>query len=354
MGDDKTVMEGKEGTAGLLGAGLGDVQLAWDFVTASEDGQLGDLRAMRDTMLSWLDQELSAGGCEGAEDGPGGESEVSSCEGGNGERGRVMRADVMTSSEGGFRDRRLRSGDNRGGSGGMRSDPRWDEMARHEGGRGLLVGGEGSVRSRTSGVSGTRFLAPTSSSSSMDDSSSEDTDDDDRDGYSGGESTTLAPYRVVKVEIEEDSPIARTVWARMRVPAFVSPRARGAGLVVAAKGDHEEDEKGGREGRKRLGDMETLEVGFVVRVPRCVASGEKAPTKVIQFGHGLFGDRSEVLSGFLGELAESGAWVLVAADWRGLSRIDLVTVAGALVSRPEVLVAGVADDLMQASVIMDL
>lgn len=343
-----TVMEGKEGTAGLLGAGLGDVQLAWDFVTASEDGQLGDLRAMRDTMLSWLDRELSAGDCEGAEGGPGGESEASSCEG---ERGRVMRADVMTSSEGGFRGRRLRRGDNRGSSGVMRRDARWDEIAGHKGGR-----GEGSARSGTSGVSRTsvkdhifkRFLASTSSAS-MNDSS----DDGDRDGHSGDELTTLAPYRVVKVEVEEDSPIARTVWARMRVPAFVSPRARGAGIVVrvAAKGDRQEKEG---EWGKRLGDMETLEVGFVVRVPRCVASGEKAPTRVIQFGHGLFGDRSEVLSGFLGEMAESGAWVLVAADWRGLSKIDLVTVVGALVSRPEMVVAGIADDLMQASVVMEL
>ncbi|CAN0354390.1 unnamed protein product, partial [Discosporangium mesarthrocarpum] len=37
---------------------LSEIQLAWDFITASEEGQLGTLREMREAARSWLDREL--------------------------------------------------------------------------------------------------------------------------------------------------------------------------------------------------------------------------------------------------------------------------------------------------------
>ncbi|CAM9145755.1 unnamed protein product [Scytosiphon promiscuus] len=157
----------------------------------------------------------------------------------------------------------------------------------------------------------------------------------------------------------EHPAIVRTVWGRMRVPSFVPPFARGAGLALgslpntdtaAAASDNDRGD-GGRTAPGTAPDtMATLEVGFVVRVPRCVAFGGQRPSAVVQYGHGLFGDRAEVEDGFLDILAERAGWVLVAADWRGMSRLDLVVVARALVATPELLLSGTPEDLMQGFV----
>ncbi|CAM9965004.1 unnamed protein product [Choristocarpus tenellus] len=85
----------------------------------------------------------------------------------------------------------------------------------------------------------------------------------------------------------------------------------------------------------------------MVLVPRCVVTGERVAAAVVQYGHGLFGDRSEIRDGFLGKLAEEGAWVLVSVDWRGMGRLDLPVVARALMARPEMLFGGIAEEMMQ-------
>ena len=388
----------------LAGAGLGDVQIAWDFVTASEEAQLGDLRAMRDATMVWLDEALSQAGPgeDGNGDGPGHDKNTSSSsaaggggtggvdgvdeggegDGGEGRQRRGTRATVIA-SELDLRDRHLRTGDS--GRGVRRkqsyalpfSSSPWRE---HFSGVSYPSGGwddrDGEEAKDKEYISllhlsgrhphGAAEIQPQPSPSERPSpakasarrrvaSLEKDTHEQQQQQQEQNEKVDARPpsvlYRVLRIEEDSSSsgdPIVRTVWARMRVPAFVSPASRGSGLAHGGEGDRVRDTD---KGKTRLGaHQKTLEVGFVVRVPRCVASGERAPTRVLQYGHGLFGDRSEVLDGFLGELAERGAWVLVAADWRGLSRIDLVTVAGALVSRPELLFSGIPEDLMQASV----
>lgn len=167
------------------------------------------------------------------------------------------------------------------------------------------------------------------------------------------EASPSPPYRILRVTIseeagskEDEDPIARTVWARMRAPSFTSPHTRGSGFTDdgeawMAAGDGADDDRGAQP---------TVEVGFVIRVPRCVASGKRAPAAVVQYGHGLFFDRSEVRDGFLGTLAETGAWVLVSVDWRGMSRFDLPIIAKALISRPEWLFSGTPEDVMQVRI----
>ena len=315
---------------GLVGAGLGDVQLAWDFVTASEESQLGMLRAMRETSRIWLDAALSAPTSPAPAPAP---------------PLRRLRDLAAAEGEGDFDAERKSENDRggRGGGSGSGSQARSDSRERRGSGNGR--GDDERERRR-------------------------------RTASDSGQSPPTAPlYRVVKVEQfadyinsggdddthynTENPAIARTVWGRMRIPAFVSASARGTGLLGGW--ETAADNGGGGEGgvgretsssssssaSSAAAAQATLEAGFVVRVPRCVANGKKKPSALVQYGHGLFGDRSEVEDGFLDIMAERGAWVLVAADWRGMSRVDLAVVARALVSRPELLFAGTPEDLMQ-------
>lgn len=440
---------------GLVGVGIGDVQLAWDFVTASEESQLGNLRTMREQLGAWLDVVVPS--LDDARD----ETDSSAESGSGSGAGHVRKHRKMASGLSGP-DR----GKIRGGSGSEVKTHHTDDVT----GVGLGVGkgaGGGSdamsddvhdrkegreetakdvesidtdwreyssqhrhyVRLRGQGLTGevtngTAALAADSLSISSTSSSGNESRSSRSKSSSSRESTTTLPnrqrlderrrrrprerrrtssepadekkgdadnghseplYRVVKVDINDsdrEDPIKRTVWARMKVPMFgSSPFSRGAGLLDLGLGS-----SGGR-GGVEVGDenlsssvdadsttsdykilggdgnatgeasppqqqrswQRTIEVGFVVRVPRCVASGDKPPSVVVQYGHGLFDDRSEVLDGFLGEMAERGAWILVATDWRGMSRLDLTTVAKALISTPELLFSGIPEDLMQAS-----
>ncbi|CAM9371971.1 unnamed protein product [Pylaiella littoralis] len=289
---------------GLVGAGLGDVQLAWDFVTASEESQLGVLRAMGETSKAWLDAALLAGSAAAVVPPP--------------RRRQLWENIVAMDGEGGSTGGSA-VGDNDGDSNDSGSDSGSDDRA------------ENQRRRRTT----SNNEAPAASSAPLyrvvkveEFGDYKNTNDGDGAGGDDGDDDAAAGGDRESGSNAEHPAIVRAVWGRMRVPAFVSPFSRGTGL-------------------QRL---TTLEAGFVVRVPRCVALGEKKPSAVVQYGHGLFGDRSEMEDGFLDVMAERGAWVLVAADWRGMSRIDLAVVARALVSRPELLLEGTPEDLMQGFV----
>ena len=77
-------------------------------------------------------------------------------------------------------------------------------------------------------------------------------------------------------------------------------------------------------------------VGFVMALPCSVLTGSKPLRAIVQYGHGLFDDRSELLESWLLQLAERRGWALVAADWRGLTRFDLPVLGRALLAMPHV------------------
>lgn len=286
---------------GLVGAGLGDVQLAWDFVTASEGGQLGELRSMREASKAWLEAALTSTGPTSATP-PRHLREIDYRSGG-------IPAGVAGHRDG---DRGGLSGSEGGGSG-------------RGGGRRRRVASDGQQPAAAAAAALYRVVSV--------EESADYNDDGDDDGSSVGFNA-------------EHPAIVRTVWGRLRAPAFTSPSSRGTGLEttpITTTANNINDNNNGAAASVGA----TLEVGFVVRVPRCVALGRKRPAALVQYGHGLFGDRAEVEDGFLDEMAERGAWVLVAADWRGMSRVDLTVVARALVSAPELLLSGTPEDLMQ-------
>jgi hypothetical protein len=69
----------------------------------------------------------------------------------------------------------------------------------------------------------------------------------------------------------------------------------------------------------------TQEIPFVVRVP-CSLLDDPSDGLLVQYGHGLFQDRYEVEKDYLGELANQYGWVLIAADWQGMSRQDTLPI----------------------------
>ena len=66
-------------------------------------------------------------------------------------------------------------------------------------------------------------------------------------------------------------------------------------------------------------------------IPKSVADAQAGapPARLMQFGHGFFGNRHEV-DDFAIELADERGFVIVAADWWGMTDADKVPLAGAL------------------------
>ena len=81
---------------------------------------------------------------------------------------------------------------------------------------------------------------------------------------------------------------------------------------------------------------------YVTPVLRVFFSRQVAPCSrilaplfaVLQYGHGLLGDRGEATSYLLTRLAHNNNWVIAATDWYGMSQYDLLNVFKVLISSP--------------------
>jgi len=142
-----------------------------------------------------------------------------------------------------------------------------------------------------------------------------------------------------------DDLMARTVHAELDSPWFLSgygPGYRGAFLDDAAV---------------ETGIPTTIGAAkFVVHIPcsvRAAALGlseqedaSKPIRAIMEFGHGLFGNRGEASDYFLQKMAHDEGYVIVAMDWRGMSSFDLFVVVKTLLSKPSLFQA-VRDNLIQ-------
>jgi len=66
-------------------------------------------------------------------------------------------------------------------------------------------------------------------------------------------------------------------------------------------------------------------INFTVLIPYSLVGNATNPPragKVLQYGHGLFGDQGEVEVGYLDQEANQYGYVLGAVDWWGLSEYD--------------------------------
>jgi hypothetical protein len=63
------------------------------------------------------------------------------------------------------------------------------------------------------------------------------------------------------------------------------------------------------------------QAGVLVQVPCSLALGTipLSAARLVEFGHGIFGDRSEAFASFLREEANTNGWIFWSMDWRGVS-----------------------------------
>jgi hypothetical protein len=128
-------------------------------------------------------------------------------------------------------------------------------------------------------------------------------------------------YAVTSVQENVSIFVARVVQGVVRVPLYLSSTAPNSTLVIGPDG------------------MPVFQgfanVTFTVVVPASLAQqpqdGEGA---VLQYGHGLFGDQSEVLTDYLQNVSWSYKYVMVAVDWWGLDQDDVKDVAEMLFEDP--------------------
>ncbi len=92
----------------------------------------------------------------------------------------------------------------------------------------------------------------------------------------------------------------------------------------------------------------TAEVPFQVRVPCSVLAGGR-PGVPLQFGHGLFGQYTDVASGPIDALAEAHGFIPFAVSWTGMKREDVQAITLVMVQDPSDFVM-VPDRLHQGHV----
>lgn len=134
-----------------------------------------------------------------------------------------------------------------------------------------------------------------------------------------------SPPKVTIVSVEEtdvDAEVFRRIEATVTVPLFMDtpePFAR-----VNHDGDGEVVARG------------TVEVPFTVLIPASVAArpAGSPPVRVMQFGHGFFGNRHEIL-GDIDEVGDGWGYIVVAADWWGMMEDDRTVLAESLGTDPK-------------------
>ena len=126
-------------------------------------------------------------------------------------------------------------------------------------------------------------------------------------------------YTIDKVETftaEENENVAKRIYGTMTVPYYTEEA--GPGNILSR------DENGMP---MYMGETERE---FTVIVPRSLWD-EGQSGAIVQYGHGLLGDQSEVEGGYLGKVANRYGYVLIATDWSGMSNSDVAKIMPMLV-----------------------
>ncbi|MEC7946716.1 MAG: hypothetical protein VX265_04050 [Myxococcota bacterium] len=131
------------------------------------------------------------------------------------------------------------------------------------------------------------------------------------------------PYEiddVIEADCSEDGTrIARTIWGTFRAPLYTEVDDAPTVLNRDAEG-------------LPYANGESTAT-FIVRVPCSVATGG-APARLVQYGHGFFGNIREVETGWLAEWADDSSYVLVATNWKGMMDADRGAIALLIVQDP--------------------
>ncbi len=140
-----------------------------------------------------------------------------------------------------------------------------------------------------------------------------------RDGTLAYYGTHPAKLTLVSVVDAPDAYTARRLELTLEVPLFLEASGPLAALHRDASGSPAPNG--------------TVEVPLSVWLPKSVAARPPngPPARLVQFGHGFFGSRAEV-GDYFSQIADERGFVVVAADWWGMSAADKDPVASTLVS----------------------
>lgn len=131
-----------------------------------------------------------------------------------------------------------------------------------------------------------------------------------------------APPAVTLTEVTDDvdETILRRIEGTITVPLFMETEEPGALLHRGPDG--------------AVAQNGTVEVPFLAIVPRS-AEAAGTPLRALQFGHGFFGDRFEVVDNFVFDFANQTQMVVFAVDWWGMSEGDVADVVTPLITDPK-------------------
>ena len=139
-------------------------------------------------------------------------------------------------------------------------------------------------------------------------------------------------------------PVARTLHIEMDVPWFME--SHGAGSRGALL-DQPVVKKGIPNG---IGKAKcVIYVPCSLKQAALGGSGEtdvQSLRAVMEYGHGLFGSKAEAGDPYVIRMAHDNGYIVVAMDWRGMSKYDLPLIARTMISEPS-LFESVRDNLIQ-------
>ena len=127
-------------------------------------------------------------------------------------------------------------------------------------------------------------------------------------------------YTVTKVDeddCEAGATIGKTLYIDLTVPMYTETPDPGTWLTRDA------------DGMPFYNGDTTHEM--MVRVP-CSLIQDPEPAMVLQYGHGLLGDKSEARTGYLSQMAYDNKWVVIASDWVGMYEDDVAAITLMLVN----------------------
>lgn len=137
-----------------------------------------------------------------------------------------------------------------------------------------------------------------------------------RDGKVRGSSPAFQITEVTDLDEEQSPEIMRRVRGELTVPCFLDQAGCPPGSRFALD----------RRGMPKRIAGNTMRAPFVCQIPRAAAT---APAQPVLYGHGLLGDREELVrSASYAQAAQEHGIVFCATDWKGMSSEDLPTIAG--------------------------
>lgn len=142
----------------------------------------------------------------------------------------------------------------------------------------------------------------------------------------------------------------RTVYGEVYAPMYLTATSR---LAMLPRGLD-----GRRLDRFNTSGLHTSK--FILIIPCSLINNPSPARALIQYGHGLFGSRSEVRTRWLSQAANRFNWIVFANDWFGMARFDVLGMARVLlgdpvsfVGLPESSLQGFVDKAATLRVILD-